>query len=156
MEDEERTAGGEGQASGGAGGQTAETTGQPPTVVVRVETSQPAPAEAREEAAEGEAEQQQPAPAGLTPEQLGRLRETLVAAHPDAVPELIAGETFDALLASVEPAKTAYGRVREQVAEAATGGVPRGGGTRSIDATVYESLSGEGKIAAALSQRREG
>ena len=50
---------------------------------------------------------------GLTAEQLARLRETLVAANPEAVPELIGGGDFDALLASVGPAREAYRRVRE-------------------------------------------
>lgn len=47
------------------------------------------------------------APAALSGEQLARLRATLVAANPEAVPELIAGADFDALLASVEPARAA-------------------------------------------------
>lgn len=92
----------------------------------------------------------EPAGAALTAEQLGRLRETLVAANPEAVPELIAGADFDALLASVAPARAAYARVREVAARAAAGGVPRGGGVREVDTAVFAGLSPEGKIAAAL------
>lgn len=87
---------------------------------------------------------------GLSAEQLGRLRDVLIASNPEAVPELIAGADFDSLLGSVEGAQAAYARIAERIAGQVAGGVPRGGGTRTLDATVYEGLSGEGKIAAAL------
>ncbi len=90
------------------------------------------------------------APGGLTAEQLARLRETLIAANPEAVPELIAGADFEALLASVAPARAAYARIREQAMQGAIAGVPRGGGTREPDAARYADLSPEAKIAAAL------
>lgn len=102
--------------------------------------------DAREETA-AEAHGETP---GLTAEQLGRLRETLIAVNSEAVPELIAGATFDALLASVEGARAAYARIREQTTRAAAAGVPRGGGVREVDPTVYAGLSPEAKIAAAI------
>lgn len=86
----------------------------------------------------------------LTAEQLGRLREVIVAAHPEAVPELIAGSDFEALLASVAGARAAYVRIAEEAARGAVAGVPRGGGTREFDAAAYEGLSPEAKIAAGL------
>ena len=91
--------------------------------------------------------------AGMSAEQLGRLREVLVAAHPDAVPELIAGATFEALLDSVAGARAAFTRVRDEAARALTAGVPRGGGTREIDPAVFAGLSPEGKIAVGLSRK---
>jgi len=43
------------------------------------------------------------------------VRALVLKAHPDTVPELIAGETVEALLASIEPAQAAYRRVIESV-----------------------------------------
>ncbi|HEX5503824.1 MAG TPA: hypothetical protein VFW96_14465 [Thermomicrobiales bacterium] len=87
---------------------------------------------------------------GLSAAQLARLRETLLAAYPDAVPELIAGGDFEALLASVGPARDAYRRVREEAAREAAAGVPRGGGVREPDPALYAGLAPEAKIAAGL------
>jgi hypothetical protein len=63
---------------------------------------------------------------------LEEVRKLVLLAHPDVVPELVTGETVAALLASVEPARSAYARLagtwREE-REAATGAmVPAGGG----------------------------
>lgn len=91
--------------------------------------------------------------AGMSGAQLGRLREVLVAAHPEAVPELIAGGTFEELLDSVEGARAAFTRVRDEAARALTAGVPRGGGTREIDPAVFAGLSPEGKIAVGLARK---
>ena len=93
------------------------------------------------------------AAAGMSAEQLGRLREVLVAAHPEAVPELIAGATFEELLGSVAGARAAFTRVRDEAARALAAGVPRGGGTREIDPAVFAGLSPEGKIAVGLSRK---
>ena len=57
-------------------------------------------------------------------EELGKVRELVLKAHPDVVPDLVRGSSVDELLASVEPARTAYQRVAEQVREG-------GGATRS-------------------------
>jgi len=43
------------------------------------------------------------------------LRSLVAKAHPDAVPELLRGETLAEILASVEPAREAYQRIAEQV-----------------------------------------
>lgn len=90
------------------------------------------------------------APAGLTAEQLARLRDTLVAANPGAVPELIAGHDFETLLASVAPAREAYGRIKEQALREAVTGVPRGGGVREPDPAIFADLAPEAKIALGL------
>lgn len=113
----------------------------------------------REGAGEGAAEgvaAAEGAGGGLSAEQLARLRETLLAAYPDAVPELIAGADFDALLASVGPARDAYRRVREAAAREAAAGVPRGGGVREPDPALYAGLAPEAKIAAGLAVGESG
>lgn len=90
---------------------------------------------------------------GLDGPQLTRLRETLVMAYPDAVPELVAGEDFETLLASVAPAREAYQRVRDAATREALGSVPRGGATSAVDAALLASLGPEAKIAAAMRGR---
>ena len=49
---------------------------------------------------------------------LSKVRELVLKAHPDVVPDLIAGGSVDELIASVEPARTAYQRIAEQVRSA--------------------------------------
>ncbi len=59
---------------------------------------------------------------------LGAVRELVLRAHPDAVPELVSGATVDELLASIEPARAAYARIAERIAPATTiPSVPAGG-----------------------------
>jgi hypothetical protein len=48
---------------------------------------------------------------------LGKVRELVLKAHPDIVPDLIVGSSVDELIASVEPARTAYQRIADQVRE---------------------------------------
>lgn len=96
--------------------------------------------------------EREPRPA-LDDAQLTRLRETLIAAYPDVVPELVAGADFDTLLASVAPAREAYQRVREVTAREALGSVPRGGATSAVDAALLAGLGPEAKISAAMRGR---
>lgn len=87
--------------------------------------------------------------AGLA-DALALAREALIAAHPDAVAELIGGSTPDELRASVAVARAAYARVAEAVrARSAATSVPAGVVARStpVDAA---ALSPAAKIAAAL------
>lgn len=64
---------------------------------------------------------------------LTAIRDLVLRAHPEVVPELITGETVDDLLASIEPAEAAYRRVSESlrtsivVPSPATPPVPAGG-----------------------------
>ena len=61
--------------------------------------------------------------AGTTPavvepaggEELGKVRELVLKAHPDVVPDLVRGSSVDEMIASVEPARSAYQRIAEQV-----------------------------------------
>jgi hypothetical protein len=92
-------------------------------------------------------------PGALTADQLARLRDVLVAANPEAIPELIGGGDLDALLASIETARAAYARVKDATARSALAAIPRGGGTRALDPAAYADLSPEAKIAFALSAR---
>lgn len=95
--------------------------------------------------------------------ELSRMRELVIAANQDVVPELIAGNSLDELLASVEGAKAAYaaayGRAEEHIraaVEAEAAGiapkipvVPAGGGTQVTDVS---ALAPKTKIARALEQ----
>jgi hypothetical protein len=56
---------------------------------------------------------EEPTPETIVPitDDLAAVREVVLRAHPDAVPELIAGDSITELLASVEPARAAYARV---------------------------------------------
>jgi hypothetical protein len=48
-------------------------------------------------------------------EELGKVRELVLKAHPDVVPDLVRGSSVDELIASVEPARSAYQRIADQV-----------------------------------------
>ena len=89
---------------------------------------------------------------GLSVDQLGRLRTLLVAANPETVPELIAGDDFETLLASVGTARAAYARAKEDAHRDMAAAVPRGGGTRLPDPAAFDWLSPQAKIAAALAR----
>jgi hypothetical protein len=93
---------------------------------------------------------------------LGKVRELVLKAHPDAVPDLIAGGSVDELIASVEPARSAYQRIADQVrgAQPEVGNrkseeqppvVPAGGASNVIDPG---ELAPTSKIAQALAERR--
>jgi hypothetical protein len=53
---------------------------------------------------------------------LGKVRELVLKAHPDVVPDLVRGGSVDELIASVEPARSAYQRIAEQVRGLNAGG----------------------------------
>jgi hypothetical protein len=55
---------------------------------------------------------------------LARVRDLILAAHADVVPELIAGATIQALIDSVEPARGAYQSVIARMAPPAPPVVP--------------------------------
>jgi hypothetical protein len=106
---------------------------------------------------------------------LDKVRELVLKAHPDIVPDLVGGSSVDELIASVEPARTAYQRIADRVrgggettvtAEAGstinpTGEttvvvqppvVPAGGGSNVVD---QSELAPTTKIAQALANRKE-
>ena len=57
------------------------------------------------------------------------LRELMVRAYPDVVPELLSGETVEEMLASVPAAQAAYQRIAREVQPERPDPVPAGGGT---------------------------
>lgn len=108
------------------------------------------------------------AAAAVSAEELGKVRALVLQAHPDVVGDLVKGSSIDELLASVEPARTAY----QQVAEKVRGGnptttapetvmhtgvvtppvVPAGGTAAVVDPAVLGPTT---KIAQALAARRK-
>jgi hypothetical protein len=51
---------------------------------------------------------------------LGKVRELVLKAHPDVVPDLVRGGSVEELIASVEPARSAYQRIADQVRESSS------------------------------------
>ena len=103
---------------------------------------------------------------------LAKVRELVLAAHPDVVAELVGGDSFDAILASVEPARSAYQRITEQLEHVRQQGqpaaapsapstppaapppsVPAGQPGRSGLPSGFEDLSPSAKIAEGLRRR---
>jgi hypothetical protein len=58
------------------------------------------------------------------------LRDLVMKAYPDVVPELLSGETVEEMLASVPGAQEAYGRIVEASKSAHPDPVPAVGGAR--------------------------
>ena len=58
------------------------------------------------------------------------MRELVLKAHPDVVPDLVAGSSVDELIASVEPARNAYQRIADQVRES---GSREGGAVGAVE-----------------------
>lgn len=81
------------------------------------------------------------------------LRELIVGANPDVVPELIQGASLREMLASLPAARAAYTRVAEAAVAAATPPVPSGSAIRSRQPNVAD-LSPAAKIRAALDAAR--
>jgi len=90
---------------------------------------------------------------------LDQLRELVLLAHPDVIPELVSGATFAELMGSVETARAAYLRAVEAIrkgqpapAETAAPKIPAGGGQRQASVNV-EHLSPAAKISEGLRRR---
>jgi hypothetical protein len=70
---------------------------------------------------------------------LATVRELVLKAHPDVVPELVTGNSVAELTASIEPAKAAYQRIAEAMASPLGGrtiappAVPAGGSAAAVD-----------------------
>lgn len=86
---------------------------------------------------------------------VGRYRELLVRANPDAVPELIAGGSVEELDGSLETAKAAYARARDAARRelAASGPLPSSPPRRDAPPAGLEAAGPLAKIAWGL---REG
>lgn len=90
---------------------------------------------------------------------LTAIRDLVLRAHPEVVPELIAGQTVDDLLASIEPAEAAYRRVSDTLKASATVSSPAtpsvpAGGNRPMPVDLDRLPAGE-KIRRGLAQSRD-
>jgi hypothetical protein len=88
----------------------------------------------------------------LAPEDLTAVRDLILRAHPDVVPELVTGSTVAELTASVETARAAYAAVvgRQPATASTPPVVPAGGATVVIDPT---SLPAAEKIRRGIANR---
>src|SRR6185312_10103601 len=91
---------------------------------------------------------------------LAAVRDLILLAHPDAIPELVAGANFGELLGSIEPARAAYQRIVESVQSTSTAApsptaprAPAGGGQRQATPNV-DRLSPAAKISEGLRRRQ--
>jgi hypothetical protein len=100
---------------------------------------------------------------------LTKVRELVLKAHPDVVPDLVRGSSVDELIASVDPARSAYQRIADQVRRTESSVVsresevspdstaaqppvvPAGGAASVVDPA---DLTPTSKIAQALAARR--
>ncbi len=89
-----------------------------------------------------------------------RLRELVLRAHPEAIPELVQGETLEELETSARLATEVYRRiadsVREAVAREAAASVPAGQPGRQTYLVNIEALSPAAKIAEGLRRVKRG
>lgn len=70
------------------------------------------------------------------------LRELVMRAYPDVVPELLSGETVEEMLASLPAAQEAYGRIVAETRVAHPEPVPAGGGGRAFPMDVASMSPG--------------
>ena len=88
-------------------------------------------------------------------EALALAREALIAAHPDAVPELIGGVTVGDLRGSVTAAKAAFARALETARAAlAAEQVSPGAAARTLPVNA-EAMSPSAKIAWAINRQKQ-
>jgi hypothetical protein len=71
---------------------------------------------------------------------LDKVRELVLKAHPDVVPDLVAGSSVDELIASVEPARTAYQRIADHVRESSSREVERSSSREGPDDSSTPSI----------------
>lgn len=139
---------------------------------VAVESAEPQ--QVAESGAESGAAENQPESAEAAAgsgDDLAKVRELVLKAHPEVVPDLVQGNSVDELLASVEPARAAYQRVVDAVRAGGTGNgggktedggrelqamaappvVPAGGASNVVDPS---TLAPTTKIAQGLAERR--
>jgi hypothetical protein len=90
---------------------------------------------------------------------LAAVRELVLKAHPDVVPELVTGNSVAELTASIEPARAAYQRIAEAMASPIGGraiappAVPAGGSGPAVDP---DTLPAAEKIRRGIASGRRG
>ena len=92
--------------------------------------------------------------AETTGEELAALREALLAAYPEAVAELVGGESVGAMLASLGPARAAWERVAATVARPGATAPPVPAGSAPPVAVDVAALPATEKIRRGLAARR--
>ncbi|HLT21688.1 MAG TPA: hypothetical protein VKZ96_19690 [Thermomicrobiales bacterium] len=95
-----------------------------PDIVPGAPDSDPAPP------ADAEPGQPPGEPAAEGPDELEMVRELIQRAYPDVVPELLAGESVAALMASLPAAREAYARIASGLRDQAPAPLPTGSGRR--------------------------
>ena len=131
-------------------GETVPPAGPPETVSPAPDTPAGPPAESTVPPAGDDAPAVDPVP--LTPVPLDALRQLVLRAYPEALPELVAGETLDELLASAERAVALRARLLAE-AQRATPPVSAGA-PRRLGEPEAGRLSPFEKIARALGRER--
>ena len=86
-----------------------------------------------------------PAPATANERDLAKVRELVLKAHPDIVPDLVTGASVDELIASVEPARGAYQRIADQLREGRGFAGWQGGGETAMTAEAGSTLNATGE-----------
>ena len=85
---------------------------------------------------------------------IGIIRDLVLKANPDLVPEMVRGETLTELMTSVEPARAAYQRIVEAVrsrGRTTAPVVPAGG---AVSPVAIDDLTADGLIKRGLAQSR--
>ena len=110
----------------------------------------------------------EPGPVDQARVELARVRELVLQANPDVVAEMVGGDSFDSLLASVDAARAAYRRIAGEVSSSTAAGppataaaaappsVPAGQPGRQPYTSAVEDLSPAVKIAEGLKRRGAG
>jgi hypothetical protein len=104
-----------------------------------------------EESLKPDSESLEPVPAV----ELTQVRDLIIAAHPDVVPEMITGTSFDELMTSIQPARDAYQRIASQTLRPAAPPVAAQPGQRASMSADMESLSPLGKISEGLRRQTD-
>ncbi|HYI24272.1 MAG TPA: hypothetical protein VD767_02590 [Thermomicrobiales bacterium] len=86
--------------------------------------------------------------------QLERIRDLVLRAHPDVVPELVTGTTIADLLASIEPATTAYTNLASRIDAARPAPMQVPAGTVVPGAVDPDTLSPSEKVRRGLADLR--
>ena len=76
---------------------------------------------------------------------LGKVRELVLKAHPDVVPDLVRGGSVDELIASVEPARTAYQRIADQIRQGGKVAGLQGGEETTVTAEAGPTINATGE-----------
>jgi hypothetical protein len=94
------------------------------TEVTRAEVTRTEVAREVEDVSASAADPHGTTPAGGGADELAKVRELVLLAHPEVVPELVRGRSLDELLASVAPARSAYQQVAARVRDGMPAAVP--------------------------------